>query len=173
MLFRSFTWLQNREAVEILVEKIWPTIKSQIPECKLWIIGKDAKEFFKKLEAENIKVSEIDDVRKAYQSAWVLVAPIYGGGGTRYKNLESFASGLPVVTTSIGIRGINVKDGQDLIIRDDPSSIADAAVKLIRDSGVYKKIADNAKRVAKQKYDWDPIAKKLSNIYEDLGGKSV
>lgn len=166
----NFTWLQNREAVGILVEKVWPKIKSKIPRCKLWIIGKDAKEFFAKLETDDVRVDEVTDVREVYQKASVLVAPIFGGGGTRYKNFEAFASGLPVITTSIGIRGTDVKDGEDLIIRDEPEDIADAAIRLIEDCKLYKKIAENAREMVKEKYDWDPIAKKLSNIYEELGG---
>ena len=165
----NFTWLQNREAVDTLVKKIWPKIKDKIPSSKLWIIGKDAKEFFSKLETDDIRVDEVEDVREVYQQAWVLVAPIYGGGGTRYKNFESFASGLPVVTTQVGIRGTNAKDGVDVIIRDNPSNIADAVLKLINDKNFYKKIADNARAMVKEKYDWDTIAKKLSDIYEQLG----
>ncbi len=166
----NFTWLQNREAVRILVDKIWPKIKLKIPKSKLWIIGKDAKDFFKKLESEDIRVDEIDDIREAYQRASVLVAPIYGGGGTRYKFFEAFASGLPVVTTSIGIRGMIVKDGTEVILRDEPEDIASSVVELLNDSGLYEKIANNAKKLARDKYDWDPIAKKLSDIYEGLGG---
>ena len=101
----------------------------------------------------------------------MLVAPIYGGGGTRYKNLEAFASGLPVVTTSIGIRGTDAKDGIEVIIRDSPEEIADAAVDLLQNEILYKKIATNAREMVKVKYDWDPIAKKLSSIYEELGAR--
>lgn len=167
----NFTWLQNREAVEILVSQVWPKIKEKIPASKLWIIGKDAKEFFSKLESADIRIDEVSDVREVYQQASVLVAPIYGGGGTRYKNFEAFASGLPVVTTSIGIRGTDAKDGKEVIIRDDPTDIAKAAVCLIEDTKLYRRIAENAKKMVKEKYDWDPIAKKLSKIYEDLGHK--
>lgn len=165
----NFTWLQNREAVRILVSRVWPKIKEKIPESKLWIIGKDAKEFFSKLESADIRVDEVTDVREIYQQSSVLVAPIYGGGGTRYKNFEAFASGLPVVTTSIGIRGTDAKDGEEVIIRDAPTDIAEAAVGLIKDNDLYERIADNAKKMVKKKYDWNPIAKSLSKIYEDLG----
>ncbi len=165
----NFTWLQNREAVQVLVEKVWPKIKSKIKNAKLWIIGKDAKDFFAKLESDTIRVDEISDVREAYQKASVLVAPIYGGGGTRYKNFEAFASGLPVVTTSIGIRGTDVKDGEEVIVRDNPEDIAEAVVELLTNAELYKKIAENAKKMVAEIYDWDPIAKKLSDIYEDLG----
>lgn len=165
----NFTWLQNREAALVLINKVWPNIKKHLPQSKLWIVGKDAEVFFAKFQSKDIKVEEVSDVRMAYQKASVLVAPIYGGGGTRYKNLESFASGLPVVTTSIGIRGTEAIDGVEVIIRDKPEDIADAAVKLLADQSFYKKISQNARRMVMDKYDWDPIAKKLSDIYEDLG----
>ncbi len=165
----NFTWLQNREAVDILVEEVWPRIKNKMPSAKLWIMGKDANSFFSKLASSDIKVGEVEDVREVYQQASVLVAPIFGGGGTRYKNLESFASGLPVVTTSIGISGIDAKDGEDVIIRDRTEEMADATLKLINEPLLYKKIAANARKMVEQKYDWDSIAQKLSKIYESLG----
>lgn len=167
----NFTWLQNREAVDILIKKVWPKIKAKLPIAKLWIVGKDAKEFFAHLQSDDIKVEEVLDVRSAYQQASILVAPIYGGGGTRYKNFEAFASGLPVITTSIGIRGTEANDGVEVIIRDKPEDIADEAVKLLTNKKNYGDIARNAKKMVKEKYDWDPIAEKLSRIYEDLGRK--
>lgn len=165
----NFTWLQNREAVDVLVRRVWPQIKKKIQDAKLWIIGKNAKEFFTNLRSEDIRVDEVDDVREVYQKASVLVAPIYGGGGTRYKNFEAFASGLPVVTTSIGIGGTEAKDGEEIIIRDSPQGLAKATIELLQNPHLYKKIAENAKKLVQEKYDWDTIAKKLSNIYESLG----
>jgi len=165
----NFTWLQNREAVDILVKKIWPKIKEKLADARLWIIGKGAKDFFAKLETDSVRVDEVSDVRAAYQQASILVAPIFGGGGTRYKNFEAFASGLPVVTTSIGIRGTDAKDEEEVIIRDSPQEIADAAIDLLTNPDLYKKLVINAKKMVRERYNWDPIAKKLSDIYEKLG----
>lgn len=164
----NFTWLQNREAVDILVRRVWPIIKQSLVGVKLWIIGKSAKSFFARLSSKDIRVEEVKDVRVVYQEASLLMAPIYGEGGTRYKNLESFASGLPVVTTSIGIRGIEARDGEQVIIRDNPEDIAKAAVELILNPKLSKKVANNAKKLVRTQYDWDAITKKLSNIYESL-----
>ncbi len=165
----NFTWLQNREAVEVLMQKVWPKIKIGLPQAKLWIVGKDAKSFFSDFVSSDVEVMEVDDVRKVYQKASVLVAPIYGGGGTRYKNFEAFASGLPVITTSIGIRGTEAEDGVEVIIRDDPADIAKAVIDLLTNKKRYQEIAEKAKKMVREKYDWDPIAKKLSSIYEQLG----
>lgn len=165
----NFTWLQNREAVEILVSTIWPKIKGKVTNAKLWIIGKGAKDFFANLAGSDIRVDEVEDVREAYQRATLLVAPIYSGGGTRLKNFETFASGLPVITTSIGIGGTDAKDGIHVVVRDDPSDIAEAAVNLIKDKSMYKKLATHAQKLVKDRYDWDVIAERLSNIYQDIG----
>lgn len=167
----NFTWLQNREAVEVLTKQVWPNIKQKLPNAKLWIIGKSAKDFFSNLSSEDIKVMEVEDVRSAYQQATVLVAPILSGGGTRLKNFETFASGLPVITTSIGIGGTDAKDKVHAIVEDKPEDIADAAVKLINDEKMYKKLSNNARLLVKEKYDWDVIAERLSNIYQDVGSK--
>ncbi len=167
----NFTWLQNREAVKILMSKVWPMISKNIPNAKLWIIGKDARSFFHNLASENIRVDEVSDVREVYQQAWVLVAPIYGGGGTRYKNFEAFASGLPVVTTSIGIGGIDAVDGKDVILRDNPADLAKATIELINNPTLAKKIANNAKELVKEKNNWDQIAQNLSHIYEGLANR--
>lgn len=165
----NFTWLQNREAVDVLVEEVWPKIKTDILSAKLWIIGKAAQKFFPGLSTDDIRVEEVGDVREVYQQASVLVAPIYGGGGTRYKNFEAFASGLPVVTTSIGIGGIDAKDGVEVLVRDKPIDIAKAAIELLTDPKLAKDIAKMAKKLVKDKFDWDPIAETLSRIYEQLG----
>ena len=99
------------------------------------------------------------------------MAPIYGGGGTRYKNFEAFASGLPVVTTSIGIGGTEATDGMEVLVRDECLEIAEAAIRLLTDKNLYIKIAQNARKMVREKYDWDPIAGKLNEIYRNLGKK--
>ena len=164
----NFTWLQNREAVDILMHEVWPIISKKVSNAKLWIIGKDAEQFFGHLKSDLIRVEEVKDIREAYQGASLLVAPIYGSGGTRYKNFEAFASGLPVITTSVGIGGTDAEDGIDVIVRDDPEEIAKAAIDLLENKTLYKSISENAKKMVAEKYDWDPIAKHLSNIYESL-----
>lgn len=167
----NFTWLQNREAVDILMKKVWPIIFNKVPNAKLWIIGKDAEQFFGHLKNDQIRVEEVKDIREAYQGASLLVAPIYGAGGTRYKNFEAFASGLPVITTSVGIGGTDATDGVEVIVRDKPEEIAKAAIELLSDKSKYQMISKNAQKMVAAKYDWAPIAKHLSNIYESLKSK--
>lgn len=169
----NFNWLQNREAVEILIAKIWPKIKSEIANARLWIVGRNPPESIIKLAAkhEDVSVSgDLDDIRQAYQGSDLLIAPIYGGGGTRYKILESMASGLPVVSTQIGIEGLNAMNGSHALVSNDQEELAKLAVSLIQDKSLSRKISSNGLKLVSQNYDWKTISAHLSKIYEETAG---
>ena len=98
-----------------------------------------------------------------------LCDPFRLGSASWPSSFEAFASGLPVVTTSIGIGGTHARDGVEVIVRDDPESITQAAIEIIKNPDLAKKISGNAKELVKNKYDWDKVAQLLSKIYEELG----
>jgi glycosyltransferase involved in cell wall biosynthesis len=165
----NFTWLQNIEAVELLVDKVWPKVKSQIKDAKLWIVGTHMKDYIKSLKSKDIEVTEgISDIRDAYRKSTVLVAPIKGPGGTRLKILEAMASALPVVTTSVGAEGLGVKDENEAFIKDNLEDLSKACVKILKDKSVAQKLGNAGRNFVKQNYTWEVSAGKLDKIYHDL-----
>ena len=99
----NFKWLQNVEAAEVLINKVWPKIKEEVGDVKLWIVGRYITDEIKQYASIDIEIKEnIEDIRDAYYGSTVLVAPIEGPGGTRLKILEAMASSLPVVSTTVG-----------------------------------------------------------------------
>ncbi len=164
----NFKWLQNREAVSILVRSIWPHIKKSLPSARLWIVGRFPTKEILKFASSSITVSsEIDNIREAYNKAHVLLAPIYGPGGTRYKILESMASGLPVVTTSTGIEGLNCTHGKEVLIKEKPFDLAKETVKLLTDESLYKKLVHNGRKLVEDQFNWKTIASSLDRIYKE------
>jgi len=170
----NFKWLQNQEAVSILVTQIWPEIVKKLPRARLWIVGRYPTPEIQAYESDTIKVSgNIVDIKKVYSKANILLAPIYGPGGTRYKILEAMASGIPVVTTSQGIEGLNAKDQIHAIVRDDPKLQADATIKLLTDRSLYLQLAQNGKKMIAQNYDWKKISEKLDYLYQKVGKENA
>ncbi len=165
----NFKWLQNREAVDVLATRIWPRIKKRIPNAKLLIVGMSLTRDVKELQSKDIEVVEgIPDIREAYERADVLVAPIEGPGGTRLKILEAMASGVPVVTTKIGIEGLDVRDGIHALIRNTEQDLTAATVRVLTDKKLSEKIATNAKKLVREKYNWEASANALDKIYRQL-----
>jgi glycosyltransferase involved in cell wall biosynthesis len=164
----QFKWLQNREAVEILLTKIWPLIQKKMPDTKLWIVGRSAPESLKKFESDKVTVSSnIKTITDAYLNADVMLAPIYGPGGTRYKILESMACGLPVVTTEIGIEGLNAIDGRHVLIGNKPEELAQKTIDVLSDKKLSEKLASEGRAFVEKNYNWKSIAGILDRIYEE------
>lgn len=167
----NFEWLQNVEAVDILIDKVWPLINTKVKNAKLWIVGRKIPKRIVDLSnmREDIEITEsIPDAREAYSTATVMVAPIKGSGGTRLKILEAMAAGLPIVSTNIGVAGLNVEDGNQVLVSDTPKGLASKTIKLLSDKKLYKKISDNGQRFVKEHYDWKSIVKLHDSIYKKV-----
>lgn len=167
-----FKWLQNREAVEFLVKQIWPKIKKEVKNANLWIVGRGMGTQIKSLERDNVRVNEgIEDIRDAYTNADVLVAPIKGPGGTRLKILEAMASGIPVVTTPVGIEGLRVVDGRQALIRESAEALAAATIKLLKDREYAQELGELGRKLVSKYYSWERSAQLLDKIYREAGKK--
>jgi glycosyltransferase involved in cell wall biosynthesis len=165
----NFTWLQNIEAVEDLVNKVWPKIKKNVPNTKLWIVGMHMTDYIKNLMSGDVEVTEgMPDIRDAYRKSTVLVTPIRGPGGTRLKILEAMASALPVVTTTVGAEGLGVKNDREALITDNLDDLVKSAVKVLRSPKVAEELGDMGRKFVEKNYTWDVSAEKLDRIYKEI-----
>ena len=167
----NFSWLQNREAVYFLIEKIWPKVKDSVKGVQLLIVGRNPSEQIRSL-VRKYKVqlaSKIDDIREAYKRSDVMIAPIFGPGGTRYKILEAMASSLPVVTTEMGAEGWPVKHKEHVLIGNNQNALIEQTVKLLKDEKLRNKISTNAKLLVEKEFDWRKISEKLDKLYKSVG----
>lgn len=165
----DFKWLENRDTAEWIIKKIWPEIKVKSSfKVKLWIVGKSIPDNIKNLTKDPNVIFDQNasaDTYLIYKKSFVLVSPIRVGGGTSFKILEAMASGVPVVTTSLGAEGIT--SGDELIKADTVEDIVRKIVKLFNDKYYYEKVAKSARKLIEEKYDWKKITRKLEKVYEN------
>ena len=163
----NFSWMQNRDAVLVLVGNIWNGIRAKYPDAILRIVGKNMPASLKKkvLQEGVVLLEDIEDIRLQYRKADVLVAPIRIGGGTKFKILEAMASGLPVVTTIKGIEGLRVENGKHVIVVDDPKDMV-AAVDDALDKKIRESITKAARGKIEQEYSWKTITDKLLSAWQ-------
>lgn len=163
----DFHWMQNKEGAEILLKKIWPLIMTKLPEARLWIVGKIAPEALAEYQKQkNVIIQEIEDNREAYQRAWVLLAPMKSGGGSRTKFFEAMASGLPIVTTPEGIEGIPAINRKEAIIDNDFDRLAGTTIEVLKNPELAEEIGQNGKKLVEDQYDWSVSALELEKIYK-------
>lgn len=165
----NFSYIQNQDAVRFLVKKIFPSIKQRVPEAQLLIVGRHPTKEIKNYGSQEIQIrSDLEDIREAYHQATLLLAPIRAGSGTKFKILEAMASGLPVVTTSVGIEGIQAQNGKEAIISDKPHELSRQTINLLNDLHSRQKLSKAGRQLVEKYYSWPKIVKKLGKAYEEL-----
>ena len=167
----NFEWMQNQEAAENLINEVWPKIRNKRPDVKVQIAGRKIPQWLSLLakEREDVEVAEnVKEARDTYAKASIMVAPIKGSGGTRLKILEAMASGLPVVSTSVGVAGLKVSSGDNVLISDTYEGLAKHALRLLENPHLSEKIGKNGQEFVRKYFDWKEIVKLHDPIYEKV-----
>lgn len=161
----SLTFTPNYEAMRWFVGEVWPLVKAQQPEACLTITGAPGERRLPPAEGVTL-AGFVPDVRPLVANAWVSVAPIHAGGGTRLKILEALALGTPVVATSKGAEGLDLVAGEHLLLADSPEDFAAAVVCLLRDRDLRARLAKNGARRVHEQYSWPAIMPHLTDLLE-------
>lgn len=165
----NMNYLPCIDAMRYFCQEIFPRVQESVKEVKLWIVGKEPAPEVETLKSDAVYVTgKVEDVIPYYRQCTVCVVPLQGGGGTRLKILEAMALGRPVVSTTIGCEGLEVIDKKHLLIADTPRQFADATIRLLVDEPLRQQITTQARRIVTARYDWDIIAEKLMQIYDEM-----
>jgi glycosyltransferase involved in cell wall biosynthesis len=134
-LIGSMNWGPSRSAAERLLKHLWPQIRAKVKSAKLQIVGWGARralEAFIGMPGVDI-VEDVDDARPYFAWSSVLLYAPVAGSGIKMKVLEALALGVPVVTTSEGVEGLDVKDGVEAFVSDNDAGLVQRTVELLGD----------------------------------------
>jgi sugar transferase (PEP-CTERM/EpsH1 system associated) len=159
----SMDWLPNEDAMLFFCREILPLVRAEEPRATLSIVGRAPTPAVARLahDAAVAVTGSVDDVRPYVRDAAAYVVPLRIGGGTRLKIFEAMAMGKAIVSTTVGAEGLPVRDGQHLILADDPRGIAAGIVKLLRDVDRRRELEAAARSLVVESYDWSAIAGEL------------
>ncbi|MGO9314140.1 MAG: glycosyltransferase family 4 protein [Syntrophobacteraceae bacterium] len=168
------SYLPNTVAADYLIKKIWPLILSAFPDARLLIAGPGSENIasFADCPSGVEFLGFVDDLEKLYKEVTVVCCPILSGGGTRIKILEAAAYGKPVVSTTVGAEGIELRDGEEILLRDGPESFAEGCIQLLKDRSFAVKIGRAARSVVARKYDRNHVIDRIRMTMGNSGNCS-
>jgi glycosyltransferase involved in cell wall biosynthesis len=168
----SMTWYPNRDAMIFFCREVFPIIKQQIPDVQMLVIGsmppKEVTDAAAKEPAIKV-LGWVDDIRELVATSAVYVVPIRVGGGTRLKILDAMAQGKAIVSTTVGCEGIEVTPDVNILVGDSPAEFAAKVVTLLHDQPLRQRLQNNARKFVEDYYAWAGIARRLDQIYQNLG----
>jgi glycosyltransferase involved in cell wall biosynthesis len=162
----------NVDSIVYFAREVFPLIRMENPEARLLIAGGDAPVEVRALGSdEGVEFLGLqNDLTVPLEEAAVFVVPLRFAGGIRIRTLEAMAMGKAIVTTSVGIRGIEAVDGRDLLIADGAEKIARAVLDLLADKGRRAKLGAAAREFAKTNYSMEAAGAGAIELFDRLAG---
>lgn len=166
----SMDWAANIDGIGHFIEAVWPRVLQARPDARFEVVGRSPPASLLKLAEATRGVhftGRVEDVRPHVREAQVFVIPLRVGGGTRIKAFEAMAMGCPMVSTAIGVEGLDVVDAEHLLMRDDPAGFADAVLTLLGDAARAGRLARQARELVQSRFSHKAAAAVFERICWD------
>ena len=162
----------NADGIRWFANEVFPLVQAREPDATLTIIGKNPPADFLQLQEKYphaiVVTGYVDDLTPYFEKAEVMVIAVRAGGGMRVRILEAFARGMPIVTTTVGLEGIEAVPGEQILVNDSPEAFAESTLKLMADPDLAEKLARSGRQLAEEKYDWQVVLGRMDSIYEKV-----
>ena len=165
----SMNWQPNIESVKWLISSIFPKIKHKIPDAKLIIAGSFMPTDLIPPDSKDIEViGFVDDLSSFIVNNGIMIAPLKSGSGVRIKILEAMNFGAPIISSSIGMEGIDAIDRKDFYCANNEDEFVESAVALYYSKQTRENIGQNAKILVEENYQTEIITKKIIEFINNI-----
>ena len=162
-----FKYHANYEAMLWFIQEIFPLILKKKPDIQLLITGDHANRSLP--QSNNITFTGyVEDIKSLISSSAISIAPLLSGGGTRLKILEAMALSTPVVSTSKGAEGLDVLQGENILLGDTPTDFSKHVISLLNDNALYQKLANKGRETVQKHYDWESMLPQYDVLVESV-----
>lgn len=158
----------NVDGVHWFARHSFPLVREAVPDTQFTVVGSRPPEVITALARPTTGVvvtGYVADLTDILRQSAVLVVPVHSGSGMRVKILEAFARGIPVVSTRVGVEGIDAVPGEHLLVADSPGEFAQAVIRLLKDPGEAARLSRAARQLVEARYDWRVALRGLDDIY--------
>lgn len=165
----SMDWTPNVEAVSWFLENVWSDLSQEYPALKCYLAGRRMPEWLKDLQLNNVVVeSDVPSAVDFINSKSIMMVPLQSGSGMRVKIIEGMALGKTIISTSIGAKGIDYEDGENILIANTPDEFIQKLKNCIENRRYCESIGINARKLVKEKYENEKICRNLAYFYQQL-----
>jgi glycosyltransferase involved in cell wall biosynthesis len=165
----NLAYYPNEDAVAYFLEQVLPRLRQRTKRsfC-LTVVGSGQSKRFRRCRhvPELRHVGFTREPAAYYDEADAVVVPLRAGGGTRIKVLEAFGFKRPVVSTSIGVEGLEVANEKQVLIGENPDSFAEQCYRLMEDRRLYEAVTSHAFTCLIEKYTPDVLRSVLGGCLQ-------
>lgn len=154
----------NIASAEYAAREILPLVRKKRHETTLLIAGADPGKRIQSLSGHGVTVRGwMDDVREAFNSSRILLAPMLISIGLQNKILQAMAMRIPCVVSPMANNALGAKPDEEVLVANSPEEYAQKIESLLEDNDLYKRVAEAGYHYVLNQFSWDEEAKKIKN----------
>ena len=165
----AMNWQPNEDGIRWFLGNVWQRLHEAYPKLKFYIAGRFMPEWMKNIKMPNVVV--VGEVADAYQfmlSKGIMVVPLFSGSGIRIKILEAMMLGKPVITTSMGLEGIDAINNEHVLLAENATEFIDCIGRCMKDMDMCTILGENARNFITARYNHKVTAENLQRFYTEL-----
>jgi len=164
----SLDWRPNVEGLNYFLKDIWPTALVEHDNLRLLIAGKNPSKELEIKQGQDVAIfGEVEHSDEFLSQLHAMIVPLRSGSGTRVKILEALSLGIPVLTTSKGCEGLDLKHKEHVLIADSPAQWVDA-IRLIKNEEMVRLLRSNGLIYIEQNHNINSLGKKAFDILSSI-----
>ncbi len=164
----DFRWQPNRWELSWFLEQVRPRLIRHVPSVEIDIIGHFPDPPLRDPSMPNVRwLGRVEDLFATLRSCSVLALPVRYGSGIRNRLLDGLALGMPIVTTPLGIRGVEIEPGVEADVASTAQEFSDRLAELLADPEARARRHRAALLLAK-KMTWEASLERLDGLLERL-----
>lgn len=161
----AMDWLPNVEGIRWFIAEVWPRLRQTVPDFEFYFAGRNMPDEFKKIDIPGVHcMGEVPDAGLFIADKKILIVPIRSGGGIRVKILEALAVGKIVISTGVGMQGIDAVNGQHYLEANTPDEFVTAIKWCLDNREEAENIGHRGSLLVKTMYNAGTLASKLSEV---------
>ena len=165
LFFGTLNYNPNLDGLLWFCREVLPLVRNAVPDVRLEIVGKNPPPAVAALQAiPGVELfGFVPDIRTKLWSSALSIVPLHVGGGTRLKILEALAAECPVVSTTVGVEGLDLVPSRDLLVADTAADFAARVIQLLEDPSLRLQLAANGRIAIVDRYDWEALARLMES----------
>jgi glycosyltransferase involved in cell wall biosynthesis len=161
----------NAEAIARFTQNVLPRLFRLRPEARLFVVGAQPPPWLVRMGQQDDRIAVVGpvaDERPYLARCSALALPHTVGGGSRLKALVALASGLPIVSTTLGMEGLEAEPGSHFLLANSDGEMAEAVDRMLADVALRRRLAHAGRELIDARYSWPRIAPWLRAAYAGL-----
>ena len=163
----AMDWRPNIQGIDWFIGNVWPLVMQQMPSAKLCLAGRNFPKDVPWKQVANIEIlGEVANAWDMMTGEGIMIIPLLSGSGMRIKAIEAMAGGRPVVSTTIGMEGIEGNDREHFHLADSPEEFAGRIVEILSNPEEAEAIGERSRAFVLEHFENQSLVNRLLHELE-------